>query len=186
MAVLPFSQEKQTDQPLPSSQIGDYAMMLSRKSSLTTQPLLKRSCKISSMERYAGILTDAGWGNTGPPSVAKGLGGKTESLLNNVDEDRFPPLLRRQLDEVAKEFSEFPLLYDGPFSDHILRREALFCAGKRNAAGEVAALHCKPEELEALGTGGSAIEAYVFLLRFRIQVTRPWAESHAYFKKCGV
>ena len=91
-----------------------------------------------------------------------------------------PSLLRRQRMKWQRNFQNFPLLYDGPFSDHILRREALFLKGKRNAAGApkaAAFLHCKPEELEALGTGGSAIEAYVFSSGdSRIQVTRPWTE----------
>ena len=190
MAVLPFSQEKTDRISRFLSQIGDYAMMLSRKSLTDAAASEEELQNLSSMERYAGILTDALAEIQARLSVEKASVGKTESLLNNVDEIDSLPSFDDSLDEVAKEFSEFPsLLYDGPFSDHILRREALFLKGKAEiTAGEAAQkaaafLHCKPEELEALGTGGSAIEAYVFSRGdSRIQVTRLGGEI-AYFKK---
>ncbi len=73
------------------------------------------------------------------------------------------------LQEFENSFADYPtLLYDGPFSDHLLEREAQMIKGKTTVAGITArstaarALHIDPDALtEGVGEEGS-MECYTF------------------------
>lgn len=193
MAALPFSQERIDRIGRFLSQVGDYALSLTRKASLGSNLEEEDLQSLSAMEKYAGILSDA------LQEIQQRLGpeglswpGEPKSLFNNVQQLDQLPVFDDSLDQVAKEFSEFPsLLYDGPFSDHILRREALFLKGKpvitREEAARKAAkfLGCAPEDLQENGLTENTLASFVFTWeKSRICVTRAGGEI-AYFKKAA-
>lgn len=192
MAILPFSQEKTDRISRFLSQIGDYAMALNWKSTSGGKVEESDLQNLSSMGDYAGRLSEALQEIQANLDTEKASIGRTESLLNNVDEIDALPSFDDGLDGVAQEFSEFPsLLYDGPFSDHILRRESLFLKDKAELTREEAAkkaaefLCCDPLQLEDGGTNENALAAYVFTYESaRVSVTRRGGEI-SYFKKTG-
>lgn len=193
MAALPFSQERIDRIGRFLSQVGDYALSLTRKASLGSGLEEKELQSLSTMEKYAGILSDA------LQEIQQRLGpeglpwsGEPKSLFNNVQQLDQLPTFDDSLDQVAKEFSEFPsLLYDGPFSDHILRREALFLKDKPVISREEAAsraakfLGCAPEDLQESGLTENTLSSFVFTWEeSRVCVTRAGGEI-AYFKKAA-
>lgn len=200
MAALPFSQEKTDRISRFLSQVGDYALSLTRKS-VSGGKLEEEDLQgLASLEGYAGKLTDALLGVQARLSAERAAIGRTESLLNNVDAIDTLPALDDDFDQVAEEFSEFPaLLYDGPFSDHIQRREPLSLQGKAEVTPEEAArkaagfLHCRPEDLTGPTEGGAQLAVYSFVYgdqgddpvgTSRVNITKLGGEI-AYFKKGG-
>lgn len=192
MAALPFSQEKTEKIGRFLSQVGDYALSLTRKS-VAGKGLEDSDLKnLSAMEEYAGKLSKALWEIQARLGVERAAIGKTESLLNNVDEIDSLAVLDDDLDEVAKEFAEFPtLLYDGPFSDHIDRMEPLLVKDKPELSREEAAqkaaafLKCGVEELSHGEEGGSQLPVFSFFTDdSRVNVTKRGGEV-TYFKKSG-
>lgn len=169
MASLPFSQEKVEGISRFLSQVGDYALSLARKS-LSGQEWEEGDVEgLATLEEYAQKLA-AALGDVQARLTAEGAGiHKLESLLNNVDEVEQLALLDDDFDSVAKEFAAMPaLLYDGPFSDHISRREPLYLAGREEITQEEAAgkaarfLQCDAQALEYTGQGGGQLPVYAF------------------------
>lgn len=190
MSILPFSHEKSEKISRFVSQIGDYAMALSRKTASGQEISQEDLDNLKSMEEYAIILTGALEEIQAHLSESKAQIGKTSRLLNNVDEIDNIPDFDDSLDEIAKQFSEFPsLLYDGPFSDHIMQKTALYLEDKKEISLEAAAkeaaafLKCEVSQLEEFGTHDNTLAAYVFTYgNSRINVTKKGGEI-SYFKK---
>lgn len=169
MATLPFSEEKTEHISRFISQVGDYAMNLSKKASVNDRITEKDYENLYNMEEYAGKLSAALEEIQAHLSVEKAEIGKTKNLLNNVDEINSLPKFDDSLDEVAKAFSEYPeLLYDGPFSDHIMQAESLYLEGKKEIGSEEAKkkaakfLKCSESDLRERGTSETALSAFVF------------------------
>lgn len=190
MAVLPFSNEKSERISRFVSQIGDYAMSLSRKTLQGGKIEDSDIENLENMEHYAVKLYEALYEVQAHLSDSQAEIGKTRKLLNNVDEINDLPSFDDSLDEIAKQFSEFPsLLYDGPFSDHIMQQESLYLKGKPETSLEEAAkkaakfLDCDVSELTESGTHESTLAAYVFTKdNSRVNVTKRGCEI-SYFKK---
>lgn len=192
LAALPFSQEKTDRISRFLSQAGDYAMALTRKA-FSGAPLDSADLEgLSALEQYAGILTEA---LTALQSrlTAENTGiAQSVSLLNNVEEVERIPSLDGDFDAVAEEFSVFPaLLYDGPFSDHIDRREPLLLKGRESVAQEEAAaqaakfLHCPIEELTFSGEGGGRLPVYTFTREDSMVKITKQGGFPSYYKKAG-
>lgn len=192
MAALPFSQEKSDRVSRFLSQVGDYALSLTRKS-IAGKPLEDTDVEnLAVLEEYAGKLSLSLQNIQSRLSAEQASIGRTRSLLNNVDGIDALFSLDDDFDQAAQEFAQFPaLLYDGPFSDHIQRRKPLFLQGKREVTEETAAqkaaefLKCNPEELTSLGEAGNELAVYSFSYGgSRVNITRLGGEI-AYFKKSG-
>jgi len=190
LASLPFSQEKTERISRFLSQVGDYALALTRKSfsgeALGEQDFAGLGTLSEYAAKLSGALTD-----TQARLTAEGASiHKLESLLNNVDEIESLALLDDDFDAVAEEFAEFPaLLYDGPFSDHIPQREPLHLEGAREATREEAArkaagfLGCGVDALKPIGEGGGQLPVFIFDHEGeQIHITR-WGGEIAYYKK---
>lgn len=192
MAVLPFSQEKTEKISRFVSQVGDYAMSLSRKAATGGEINDEDFENLSNMQDYVTRLSGSLQEIQAHLSVDKANIGKTRSLLNNVDEIDQLPSFDDSMDEVAKEFDEFPeLLYDGPFSDHIMQAESRFLKDKQeldiDKAKEIAAqfLDCHVKKLSENGTSETALSAYVFSCddgKGTVHITKRGGQV-SYFKK---
>lgn len=190
MGVLPFSPEKTEKIGRFVSQIGDYAMALSRKAAAGIEISQEEVNNFITMRDYTIKLRDALEEIQAHLSVEKAQVGKTKSLLNNVDEIDNLPSFDDSLDDVAKEFNEFPtMLYDGPFSDHILQQTALYLEGKEEVTREQAAekaaefLGCTAGDLKDGGTQENSLASYVFDFETsRILISKVGGEV-AYFTK---
>lgn len=192
MAVLPLSQERSDRISRFLSQAGDYALTLNRRSAAGGALEEQDLENLAVLEEYAGKLAQALQGvQAGLAAEGTSLG-RTESLLSNLEELDSLPTLDDSFDEAAKEFAQFPsLLYDGPFSDHVQRREALFLQGRREVTRKEAAekaaafLDCRPEDLDYSGQGGSQFPLYSFTLGdSHVNVTKAGGEI-SYFKRSG-
>ena len=192
MATLPFSHEKTEKISRFVSQVGDYAMALSRKSAAGQQADEKELETLAVMRDYAGKLLEALEEMQAHLSVDKAQIGKAKSLMNNVDKIDELPKFDDNMDEVAQEFADFPeLLYDGPFSDHIMQSESLYLKDKTELpASEAKAkaaefLQCQETELQERGTSETALSAYVFTGNYgTVHVTKRGGEI-SYYKRTG-
>lgn len=190
MAVLPLSQEKADRISRFLSQVGDYALSLSRKSAEGKALEDKDADSLHTLEEYAGKLSEALSDVQARLNAERASIGKTRSLLHNVDAVDELPALDDDFDEVSKEFSQFPsLLYDGPFSDHVEQREALFLKDKpgisQNDAAKKAAgfLSCEPEELTFAGEAGATLACYSFTRSgARVNVSKQGGEIVSFWK----
>lgn len=190
MGVLPFSPEKTEKIGRFVSQIGDYAMSLSRKAAAGLEVTEEEVNNLLTMRDYTIKLSEALEEIQAHLSIEKAQVGKTKALLNNVDEIDNLPSFDDSLDDVAKEFNEFPtMLYDGPFSDHILQQTALYLEGKEEVTREQAAekaaefIGCSVNDLKDGGTQENTLAAYVFDVdTSRILVSKVGGEI-AYFTK---
>ncbi len=184
MAILPFSQERGGQISRFLAQVGDYALALSRKVSSGKQLSKEELQSFLTMEEYARRLNEALSEMQTELDEKEGEIGRTQSVLNNVDDLSSLPEFDDGLEETVREFTQFPsLLYDGPFSDHIARREALFLQDKSEVTREeaqkraAAFLDCTPEELQDGGETGTALASFVFLCgEKRICVTKKGGE----------
>lgn len=192
MAALPFSQERTERISRFLSQTGDYALALSRKA-FSGSPLEKADLQgLSSLRDYADRLAGALTQLQARLTAEQADVVKTVSLLNNVGELEELALLDDDLDEVAEEFASFPtLLYDGPFSDHISRREPAYLKNRgavnQEEAAAIAAgfLQCPPEELEFAGEGGGQLGVWSFTWGgSMVNITKLGGEP-AYYRRSG-
>jgi len=192
MAVLPFSQEKTDKISRFLSQTGDYALSLSRRSAAGQGREDQDLENLAALEEYAGKLSDALQKAQARLSTENLSINRITSELNNVESLSGLPSLDNDFDEVAEAFAQFPaLLYDGPFSDHIRRREPLFLQNEREISREEAAkkaaafLNCSSDELEFKGEGGSQLPVFSFTCGdSHVNITKAGGQA-AYFKKGG-
>lgn len=192
MAVLPFSQEKTDKISRFLSQAGDYALSLSRRSAAGQSQADQDLENLTALEEYAGKLSDALQKAQARLSTENLSINKITSELSNVDGLDELPSLDDDFDEVAEAFAQFPaLLYDGPFSDHIQRREPLFLQNEREISREEAAekaaafLNCSSDELEFKGEGGSQLPVFSFTHGdSHVNITKAGGQI-AYFKRAG-
>lgn len=192
LAILPFSQEKTDRISRFLSQAGDYAMAMSRKtfSGAALEPADLEG--FSTLWEYAGKLVEALTDIQARLTAENATIGRSVSLLNNLDEIDRLPTLDDDFDAVAEEFSGFPaLLYDGPFSDHISRREPLFLQGRDSITQQEAArtaaqyLGCAEEELSFSGEGGGRLPVYSFAWQDGMVNITQQGGLPAYYKKAG-
>ncbi len=192
LAVLPLSSDKSDKLSRFLSQTGDYALFLARNSAAGLPQSEDRQKSLSVLAEYAGKLSEALQNAQARLNVENVSIGQVKSAWNNVEELDALPVLDDDFDQVAEAFSQFPaLLYDGPFSDHIQRREPLYLQGMpellKDEAAEKAAefLGCQPRDLSYLGEGGGQLPVYSFIYDdSHINITRQGGEI-AYFKKAG-
>lgn len=169
MGSLPFSPEKSEKISRYIAQVGDYAMALSRKTAAGMETSRDEQENLFLMEDYAKRISGALDEVQAHLSVDKARVNQTYRLLNNVDALDDLPKFDDSMDELAQEFSHFPeLLYDGPFSDHIMKAESQFLKGRasvtREEAKKIAAKFMKlePLQLSDAGTSETALSSYVF------------------------
>ena len=202
MAVLPLSGENTERIDRFLSQVGDYAMALNRKvlsgSALDNKDLQNLKNLREYSNKLAAALTDL---QSRLSAEQSGIVQRV-SLLDNLDSSLNVPkplaVLDDDFDAVSQEFAEFPtLLYDGPFSDHITRREPLAIRSKNTISQEQAAdkaaelLGCAggaPGQLSFSGQGGGRLPVFSFTEPGEdgaiINITCQGGEP-SYFKRAG-
>lgn len=151
------------------SQVGDYSYYLSKQAALGKPPddeqteEIRRLSEISSylshnLSQLLSVAQEENL-NIGRLLAQNKIGGELSDLGG----------FAQTVSETESRFSELPMLiYDGPFSDHIEKRESLFLRGKpeldRNAAASRAAEHLdiQPALLQPVGEISGKIPAYQF------------------------
>ena len=187
LSILPASQETGEVLSRFFSQTGDYALQLARASAAGHALPETMQEDLEALRDYAKKLSDA------LQKAQSGLSG--EEILRRLSFSQVEalPKLDDSFDEAAQAFSEFPaLLYDGPFSDHILRREPLALAEEDECtqftAREIAGafLGVDSERLSEAEEVGSQLVTYAFTSEdSHINITKLGGKI-AYFKKAGV
>lgn len=192
MAALPISQEKADRLSRFLSQVGDYALSLSRKSFAGSKPDRKDLEGLAQLREYALRLTDSLTGIQARLTAEQADIVRTVSLLNNLDDPLSTAALDKDLDPMAQEFETFPtLLYDGPFSDHISRRTPKALEGKEGISQEEAAkiaadfLRCSPDSLEFSGQGEGKLPVYAFSSEDSILSVTVQGGEPSYFRRAG-
>ncbi|MBE6821661.1 MAG: germination protein YpeB [Ruminococcaceae bacterium] len=92
------------------TQVGDFAMTLSNKVSAHQKITDEEYGTMLNLEKYAKTL---------------------QSDLMNINTNVEPTELTGSLEKTANDFTDFPtLIYDGPFSDHVMQRKPKMTQGK--------------------------------------------------------
>ncbi|RKJ41060.1 hypothetical protein D7X94_04415 [Acutalibacter sp. 1XD8-33] len=192
MATLPFSQEKTDRISRFLSQVGDYSLALSRKAFSGSPPDERDLQGLDALEEYAGKLTTALTDIQSRLAAEKADIVQTVHLLNNITEIDRLASLDDDFDAVAEEFSQFPtLLYDGPFSDHIDRRDPMYLKKlepiSQDQAASIAAafLDCPEDSLQFAGEGGGRLPVYSFSTEDSMVNITAQGGLPAYYKKSG-
>lgn len=160
------------------SQVGDFATAVGRKMQ-AGEPLSDGDrSELAALYAYGRSLTDA----VVPLSDGFFDGSVALTLPRSTlpDESRQPKLFSQELNTAAQDFAAYPtLLYDGPFSDAALNREApgvktLAEIDPGTAAGRAAAaLKCAPTDLRREDDVGGALPLFCFSKgEVRVTVTR--------------
>ena len=192
MATLPFSDEKSEKISRFISQVGDYAMSLSRKTAAGEEITDEEFQNLLYMEEYAYKLSQGFKEMQEYLSTQRAEIGSTRRVLSNVTDVEDIPSFDDNLDEVSKEFAQFPsLLYDGPFSDHIMKRDPEMIKGEKEISQKEAKnkaadfLDCPVDKLNNGGNVENSIPSYVFLYNdTRISITKKGGFV-SYLKKSG-
>lgn len=192
MSSLPFSQEKTERFNRFLSQAGDYAMSLSRRTLSGEEISGSDLDNLRMLGEYADKLIMALTGLQARLTAEGDSIVQNVHMLNNLDEIDALAVLDDDFDEVAQEFAAFPaLLYDGPFSDHISRREPLAIKDLEGVTQEQALLEaaeflgCPEDSLSFAGEGGGNLPVYSFSTEdSMVNITRQGGWP-VYYKKSG-
>ena len=117
------------------SQVGEYAMYLSRKSHITQ----KERADFQHMREYADRLSQQVDELDNQLEQGEITFAQIKARLPDSDKGEAPAVTSTSLDAMEGGFTGYPsLLYDGPFSDHILDKSPAMLKGKRAVTEEEA------------------------------------------------
>lgn len=165
LSTLPISELSLEKTNRFLSQAGDYAMYLSRKSSNGQELTAEERQQFSALREYADRLGEQ------MDNIATSLSEGTlkldrltavEDKNNQSDSVGDMPTLK----QVEDSFTGYPsLIYDGPFSDHILEKTPLMTKSKTEVSADTArktALKACNRELPELREEESTLPCFVF------------------------
>lgn len=149
------------------SQVGDYTLALEKK--ITDGKTLSEADRraLSSLFEYSKSLSDS------MDSLLSGTYDSTvlfeKSASNLPSESDGASYFSDGMNDTEQSLADYPtLIYDGPFADSVLNREALFVRGKRQLTQEEAKskaaklLSCRESELHTDSAEAGALELYCF------------------------
>lgn len=150
------------------SQSGEYCRALANKVASGEKVSDEERQQLLSLSGYAQSFCDSVLSMCHELDSQNALKGSVTRILSDRSPSD-PDPLSTALSGVEETFADFPtLLYDGPFSDHILQAEPLFLKGKAEVDGETAkqraatVLSCAPEALVTDSNEDGVIASYDF------------------------
>ena len=136
------------------AQVGDFSLALSTKISAGGTITEEEYKTLESLGKYAKTLHEDISDVESKFSDGAMHIGEAEKFLNNL-ESNAQPVLSDNLEDAAKDFSDYPtLIYDGPFSDHIGQMKPKFLDGE----AEIPLGNAEAVAAEFWGTDHSKIE----------------------------
>lgn len=170
LSQLPISQLRLENTNKFLSQVGNYAVYLSDKSAHGEQVTDEEYSALSQLCEYSKKLSSNMWSIEQMLSAGKIKPDEVAISLSNSDAQAGEaPDITDGFLEFEEGFSSYPsLIYDGPFSDHIMQKKPAMLSGLSevsvSGAKAVAskALGTTPSKLSDAGTEQSAIESYSF------------------------
>jgi germination protein YpeB len=149
------------------SQLGEYMMSLNRKAANGEQLSEKDVKTLSGLLKYAKAF------HASTTALRDGVFDGTVEIIKksgNIPADKTETTsLSVSLENTKNAVTDFPsLIYDGPFSDHLEKKTAVFLNGKavisQTAAKEKCAEYLSVDEskVDFTGTDEGTVEAYVF------------------------
>ncbi|MFA5658486.1 MAG: germination protein YpeB [Oscillospiraceae bacterium] len=105
------------------SQVGNYAVSISEKAAQGEPLSLEEYSNLAALYDYSKVLSQELWGLEKKAQSGLLSFEKTAQSLNNQDTSA-PPSVFEGFSSFEEGFANYPtLIYDGPFSDHILEKE---------------------------------------------------------------
>ena len=139
------------------SQVGDYSMTLSKQTITGKAVQDEDRRQLKAMSEYASELSRQVGDMQGLLSGGELWAGEVEQIISQsgeLGEESFAASLAKN----AEALTDYPtLIYDGPFSDHIMQQEPKLTKGKTEISEEqakIAAAHFMQVEPEQLTNGG--------------------------------
>ena len=182
LSQLPLSQKETNNTVKFLSQVGDYAMSVSRKAALDNSVSEEDYDKLKQLYQYAKSVTEQLTDIT--QAVARG-NYDISSVFSSGGET---PYVASGFQDIEEGFADYPtLIYDGPFSDNVLEREPLTLKElgtvSRDEARIIAAslLGCESALLENGNDIGGTMPSYCFSLGDKTTVSVTKAGGIGYF-----
>ena len=145
------------------SQVGNYSQSLSKKFGGGETLTEEEKNNLKTLYGYAEDLSGKMW------NVEKKIEDGSLSLreLSGAANAKQPQTVTEGFTDFEEGFSDYPtLIYDGPFSDHILEREPLMLKGQNEVTQEQALRKavsaCGDENLSVSGEEGGKMPSFVF------------------------
>ena len=145
------------------SQVGNYSQSLSKKFGNGETLTEEEKNNLKTLYGYAEDLSGKMW------NVEKKIEDGSISLreLSGAANAKQPQTVTEGFTDFEEGFSDYPtLIYDGPFSDHILEREPLMLKGQNEVTQEQALRKavsaCGEENLSVSGEEGGKMPSFVF------------------------
>lgn len=122
------------------SQIGDYCVSLSKEFADGTKITAKQSELVEKLHKYCkDILNEVLVLNDAVQTGSINLAEVINNSKNNMDKNEATPTLTNGFNELDESYESYPtLIYDGPFSDHILTKKPVLIEGKKEATRDEA------------------------------------------------
>ncbi len=168
LSALPFSFQELEGTSKFLSQLGDYAYMIN-KHAATGQPLAEE--QLTALRGLSHTATELSANLTALMSIVneENLNVAEQLMAHGDNAQGYGTGVSDTVKVLETQFSEMPsLIYDGPFSDHIEKREARFLKDKPilSAADATTAaanyLDIQPALLQPMGEIGGTIPCYQF------------------------
>lgn len=131
LALLPIEETQLDNIYRYLSQVGNYAVSISNKSTQGQALTTEEYNTLSSLQKYSQQLTDAVWSLDSKVSSGVMSFSKTQNSMELYDHSQ-PPTLSSGFEKFESTTESYPkLIYDGPFSDHILEKMPEMTEGLR-------------------------------------------------------
>lgn len=130
IAVLPITDMNLENTNKFLSQVGNYAISIAQKSAKGETLSLEEYSNLASLYEFSKQLCDDMWELENMSQLGELSYSKVRKVMQNKD-TKAPPSISEGFTSFEEGFDSYPtLIYDGPFSDHILEREPLLLIGK--------------------------------------------------------
>lgn len=136
LAELPIGQNNTSTIYRFLSQVGNYVLSVAKNITTTNSVSQKQREELKTLSQTANtvsqVINDTGIESNNPEQWAQSV----ENKLNDViDESQ----LAASLTELEENLSDYPtLIYDGPYSDHVLQKQPLMTANQREISQDEA------------------------------------------------
>ncbi|MBR1764495.1 MAG: germination protein YpeB [Ruminococcus sp.] len=166
LAQLPVSGAELENTYKFLSQVGNYSLAMSEKVREGEQITDEEYENLASLYDFSLKLRDGMW------SLENSVAGGEISIsdaLGKQDEDLDAPTVTDGFEDFEEGFDSYPtLIYDGPFSDHILEKKPLLLEGEREISREMAheragfALGVDLGDIDLIGEEEGKMPSYLF------------------------
>ena len=168
------------------SQVGDFCMVLSRRVAAGGTITEDEAAALDQLSIYARDIAGRLAGMESAWETGQLTLGEVNAVMGTGDGGQAIPGVADGFREMEEGFEDYPtLIYDGPFSDHILQQKAKFLEGRETVDIETALAEAKRvtgcDSLAAAGETAGNLPCYIFSAEnWDVRITKAGGFAAAY------